>query len=52
MLEGPEAPTWVVTNGASLATWGVDATEADRVLRDRYRLAANAGRFAIFELDG
>ena len=52
VLEGPEAPTWVVTNGASLATWGVDATEADRVLRDRYRLAANAGRFAIFELDG
>jgi hypothetical protein len=52
VLEGPDAPTWVVTNGPSLATWGVDATRADVVLRDRYRLAADAGRFSIFRRDG
>ena len=34
----------------SLDTWGVDATAADRVLHDRYRLAANAGTFSIFRL--
>ena len=52
VLKGSDAPTWVIANGDSLATWGVDATRADRVLRDRYRLAAKAGTFSIFELDG
>jgi hypothetical protein len=52
VLAGDHAPTWVVANGPSLNTWGVDGTEADQVLRDRYRLAANAGRFAIFRLAG
>jgi hypothetical protein len=51
VLKGSDAPTWVIANGDSLETWGVDATRADRVLRDRYRLAARAGRFSIFELD-
>ena len=50
LLSGADAPTWVVSNGVSLGSWGIDATEADRVLRDRYELAANAGRFAIFRL--
>jgi hypothetical protein len=52
VLEGDHAPLWVVANGDSLSTWGVDATRADRVLRDRYRLAARAGDFSIFRLDG
>ena len=51
VLKGPDAPTWVIANGDSLDTWGVDATRADRVLRDRYRLAAKAGTFSIFELE-
>jgi hypothetical protein len=52
LLEGDDAPLWVIAKGDSLATWGVDATEADRALRDRYRLAAKAGDFSIFERDG
>ena len=50
ILEGPDAPDWVVSNGESLGSWSIDATEADRVLHDRYRLAANAGTFSIFRL--
>lgn len=52
ILSGEDAPSWVVANGTSLGTWGVDATEADRVLRDRYKLAASAGWFTIFRLAG
>lgn len=51
VLAGDDAPTWVVANGDSLETWGLDATRADRVLRDRYRLVATAGRFSIFRFD-
>jgi hypothetical protein len=51
VLEGADAPTWVIASGASLSSWAIDGARADRVLRDRYRLAAKAGRFSIFELD-
>lgn len=51
VLLGAEAPTWVVTQGAEIDTWGVDGSAADRVLRDRYRLAATTGDFTIFRLD-
>lgn len=37
IMSGPRAPTWVVVNGSSLATWGVDATSAEQVLDERYR---------------
>ncbi len=50
VLEGRDAPTWVVATGDSLATWGVDSGAADRALRDRYELAATAGDFSIFRL--
>jgi hypothetical protein len=50
VLAGSRAPTWVVADGTSMRTWGVDATTADRALRDRYQLAARAGRFSIFRL--
>ena len=52
ILEGDHAPLWVVVNGDSMASWGIDATTADRALRDRYRLTATAGRFSIFRRDG
>ena len=52
LLKGDHAPLWVIANGDSLETWGVDATRADRALRDRYRLAATAGDFSIFKRDG
>jgi hypothetical protein len=51
LLLGDDAPTWVVTQGAEVDTWGVDGEEADRILRDRYELAATAGDFTIFRLD-
>jgi hypothetical protein len=51
VLLGDEAPTWVVTQGIGVDTWGVDGAAADRALRDRYRLAATTGDFTIFRLD-
>jgi hypothetical protein len=51
VLQGTEPPTWVVTQGAEVDTWGVDGDAADRALRDRYRLAATTGDFTIFRLD-
>ena len=50
LLTGANAPTWVVSNGDSLATWGVDAGAADRALRDRYQRAATAGDFTVYRL--
>jgi hypothetical protein len=38
VLQGPERPTWVVVDGASLATWGVDDSVAQPVLERRYEL--------------
>ena len=51
VLLGDQAPTWVVTQGVSIDTWGVDGAAADRVLRDRYRPAATTGDFTIFRLE-
>ncbi|GAB3263580.1 hypothetical protein [Nocardioides dilutus] len=51
VLLGDRAPTWVVTQGAEIDTWGVEGATADRALRDRYRLAATTGDFTIFRLD-
>jgi hypothetical protein len=51
VLLGDEAPTWVVTQGLRADTWGVDGAAADRVLRDRYRVAATTDDFTIFRLD-
>jgi len=50
LLSGPQAPTWVVVDGTSLATWGVDATTAQTVLDERYRPAAAAGAYEIWKL--
>jgi hypothetical protein len=51
VLLGDEPPTWVVTHGVRIDTWGVEGADADRALRDRYRLAATTGDFTIFRLD-
>ncbi|GAB3199461.1 hypothetical protein GCM10027062_16190 [Nocardioides hungaricus] len=48
LLESDARPTWVVVAGASLDTWGVDATAADRVLAEHYSLAATAGEWTIY----
>lgn len=48
LLAGPARPTWLVIAGESLATWGVDATAADRLMREHYAEAATAGRWTIW----
>lgn len=51
LLASEERPTWVVAAGTSLGTWGVDATDADRVLEEHYRHAATAGGWTIYRSD-
>jgi hypothetical protein len=50
VMSGPRAPTWIVVNGSSLATWGVDATAAQAVLDKRYRPAATIGDYEVWRL--
>jgi hypothetical protein len=50
LMSGPHAPTWVIVNGTSLATWGVDATSAELVLHQRYRTATTIGGYEIWTL--
>ena len=45
VLEGRDAPTWLVITGRGIATWGVDSQGADAVAREHYRLV---GRFCGF----
>jgi hypothetical protein len=52
VMSGPHAPTWVVVNGTSLATWGVDATSAQAVLDQRYRAATTIGDYEVWKLTG
>ena len=52
MLSSDARPTWVVVAGASLGTWGVDATAADRVLAEHYSLVATAGEWTIYRSEG
>ncbi len=47
LLRSPERPTWVLVEGRSLATWGVDAARADRVLERRYRLDTVIGDWHV-----
>jgi hypothetical protein len=50
VMSGPHAPTWIVVNGTSLATWGVDPTSAQTVLDQRYRPATTIGDYVIWKL--
>jgi hypothetical protein len=50
VMSGPHAPTWLVVNGTSLATWGVDPTSAQTVLDQRYRPATTIGDYVIWKL--
>lgn len=52
VLDGPDAPTWVVVSGSSLATWGVDATTAERSLTTRYRRLRTIGGYVVWRLTG
>lgn len=50
VLAGPRAPSWVVVTGSSLASWGIDAHHADRVLHRRYRVVMTNATFHVFSL--
>jgi hypothetical protein len=52
VLRSSHRPTWVVVQGRSLATWGVDATAADRVLRQHYEVAAEVDGNTIYRRSG
>jgi hypothetical protein len=49
VLTGADAPRWVVVDGASLATWGVDPAAAQSVLDRRYREVTRDGDWHVFE---
>lgn len=47
VLSGPDAPTWVVSNG-TLGTWGLTSDTAERELKRRYRLVAGVCTYRIW----
>jgi hypothetical protein len=49
VLDGRRAPTWVVVNGTSLETWGVDATMAQQALLRSYRPATTIGDYLVWK---
>ena len=52
VLAGPDRPTWVVVDGASLDTWGVDATTAQPVLDREYILQGAFGDWTVYHVAG
>jgi len=52
VLTGPDRPTWVVVNGDSLDTWGVDASLAQPVLEREYEPVDTAGDWHIYHVRG
>ena len=48
VLAGPEAPTWLVTLGPTLASWGIDDDAAEHYVDTRYDLAVDLGRFSVY----
>jgi hypothetical protein len=51
VLRGPQAPDWVLVHG-QLATWGVDAAHAERVVAHRYREVAEVCGWVVYLRDG
>jgi hypothetical protein len=50
VLAGPDRPTWVVTRGPGLASWGIDASLAQPVLDARYVEVERIGRWRILHV--
>ena len=48
VLDGPHRPTWVVVDGSSLATWGVDARAGEFVLNRLYRPVTVLDGFTVY----
>jgi hypothetical protein len=54
VLDGSARPTWVVVDGTSLATWGVDAAAADAadsVLARHYHLVTRIHDYGVYRDD-
>ncbi len=51
VLAGPDAPTWLVSSGRRLASWGIDDGAAEEYVDARYTLAVELGRFFIYHLN-
>ncbi|MBZ5737178.1 hypothetical protein [Nocardioides mangrovi] len=49
VLDGPRAPRWVVVDGGSLATWGVEEATGQRALDQHYREVTSSGDWHVFE---
>lgn len=49
VLGGADAPRWVVVDGDSLGTWGVDDRLAEPVLDARYREVSSVGDWRVLE---
>jgi hypothetical protein len=52
VLRSPGAPTWVVTAGSDLDTWGVDAAAANRDLHRHYDLVQRLDGATIYRRSG
>ncbi len=48
VLAGPDAPTWLVSSGPALASWGIEGDAAEQLLETRYDLAVDLGRFSVY----
>lgn len=52
ILDDPQRrPTWVITQGPNLATWGVESRQAQRTLLRHYRLVRDVGSHRIYRVD-
>jgi hypothetical protein len=52
VLKGPDRPTWVVVDGASLAGWGIDAARAQQVLDAEYHVVRSVDGRRVYHLRG
>jgi hypothetical protein len=52
VLESPQRPTWVVVDGTSLYTWGVDPTIAERTLLEHYDKVTDVSPYTVYLREG
>jgi hypothetical protein len=50
VLTGVDRPSWVVVNGTTLATWGVDDSLAQPVLERDYQLVDTEGDYRVYRV--
>lgn len=50
VLRGAERPTWIVRQGASLTSWGIDARGADRIVERHYEEVFTSGDWQVLQL--